>query len=280
MDLYPPGQNPAKSLYAAWDMLLRDRIEDRHRIEGDARFQEIWSTRSSRQASVPWMRDRWRIYYVGRDEADDPVYGYGRNEAHGYWQPAMYLTSNGAFAVAIRSWGQRHALAESTFLAYGYLYRTYYWYAPDRPSSTGSWADLAEPLGHRHAVAEWVMNLNSGWLKLTPDPRTRYESAGRWRMMPVAPPGGQLMEAKVQSMERQDAIWYRRKRRIEAAYRRENRLPKLRPLSAPPARLRSGNQTLTSDDSVAQLAALIRVDQPAKPSLQTRPSEAQEENAR
>lgn len=295
MELYPPGQNPAISLYAIWDMLIRPRIQVSGVTGPDKYAQEVLHgsmgpIRPYWYLRTPWARERWTIEHVGNDHTGNPVYGFGRGVDYGRWLPSMYLRSNGNFRLNVQTWGQRHALEAGTFLANSYLFQRYYWYVPRSPQERGYWKDLANAAAP-HATAEWVLR-HGYWLALAPDlqdlqglPGRVNVEAGRWRIVAAECDDsrytgyegmGRAHQAQ-KAMTLQDKQWHLAQRRLEMRRRRKLGLPTLRPLSAPPARLRSGNQTLTSDDSVAKLAALIQVDATAKQSLHARPIEAQEE---
>lgn len=282
MDLYPPGKNPAHALYDIWSALLEDSVRRVPYLAATPASRPRWVSDCSRwSVEWPWGSPRWMVRYVGVDQFDLPVYAYGPRRGM-YFRPVFCLDARGRFTAYIQTWGDRHGLLAGTFLDYSILRSRYRWAVVCRDRLT--WSMLNDPRDQRHNLRESILNnLSHGWYGLAADDFAMSNNRDRWRIVVpdcVCHPNedpctcSQRRDFASMQMNIQDEAIRRHYHHLLNQERAKRGLPLIR-RSTQPARLHNGNQTLTGDDSVALISALMRVDAPMSP--RTRLTEAHKE---
>lgn len=248
--IYTPGVNPGVSLYNLWLTLLsaQDVIDvgRLHHYGSDARNLGAWN----RQAypRVSYGSKHTGIGVWGFDAQQRPVLHYG-----GWYSPDrgiysyLALTADGHFRL-IHPHGDNHnRLERHTFLSYGHYGGQYIWavnlsHAPSQLIDPKDWR-TRQPYLRERVIKQYWNTVGDRWLYL--DERLD----GQWSILPVNH-GTQFGQAVLADRER-----------TERAYRKWERKDTGRThvLS-----VQDGKTTLTSNDAVLRIAALLDVSQPAK----------------
>lgn len=288
------SENPATTLYNLMEQVFDYTApnfyrDDKHNPDRRLLDNSLVPRSKHRRIAVGFGPNQHGISVPGFDGNGDPVFMFGRYSAYSQ-NNSLVLCKDNRFRLGWQTRMTRDALAQASFLRYGYSGRDWVWYVTSSDSSAGYVDDfrarvpyINEKMMRPHyggvtlRSGQRFSDAMNGWYQVVPneDP----DSTMLWTMEPaenqLAPgieeaseptaqgPGAQKFDRAVMLKQVSElrALQEKRYRRDEARVRKaQDALP----LRTKPLKMRDGKNTLVDSAAVTAIMANFNVSTPAR----------------